>query len=701
MAQRLEATAEGLLDGYDYRVEIYDKRYTNASIEGTLADERNWITWNVGEEDDDGTRPIKPHEVTLSVLNTTDVSVLRGAAEDDLRIEVYHDGSNTLKYKGYLSPNRIATKPLGPSPSSVTLSGTEGLPLLQKQAVDVLSWSSNDTVPYLSAILSILNELYPTSLSLEIGMQWYPDDGSLTSTDMPLRTRDLPTDAFREPPEEGGDWITLYEALKRLMRPFDFSIQQSRRLGSIAWWIVSWDAYKSDGHIDTWQVDPSGIITTTYRGDQDVVYDLDALSRNRVYGGGDEPENDPGAPGRLRQSVRVTYDHPKVQNFVQEGGFEGTLNHWAVSNPDVNAVVGDHSNYPDKTPSATASNSKLGVMEYNSDTQANNVDDYGFSQNDIKHVRPDIDAGLRFKWDGYQSQDTNPLLYLENSGVVFEHTAASTRAKMPPGEIELPISALQAPIGKGAKVPIRELGSGQHITFITLSERAETGDEKLIGETSSEVPDGANVWYITPTTDTSKRIAVDLFVPESKRENWGTQRIFIPYRNTSGNRLLSNNFDTLKLGLNRAPSGSGTLQWLFDNVRLQPVKNGQPLDQTVSTASVTEVGTTDELTQEFGSGPGSNTPTRIIGGFLWGVGAAPSDTWPISELRARQRERYFRQQNNRYFVKMMVEDKNPQFAGHETVSFQGDIHRVTAIEHKPSEGSVQLTLLQHNDYGTA
>jgi len=695
MAQRFEATAEGLLDGYDYRVEIYDERYTNASIEGTLADERNWITWNVAEEDDDGTRPIKPHEVTLSIIDTTDVAPLRDAAEDDLRVEVYHDSLGNLAYKGFLSPNRIATTPLGPQPSVVTLQGTEGLPLLRKKTVDELPWAPNGNAPvtYMKAIRTILNELYSTSLSIEVSTTWYPAGGSLTASDLSLQARNVFPKAFREDQDE-GDFITLYDALKKLLSPFDLSVQQTRRAGSIVWWIVPWDAYKSDGHIDTWTIQPGG--TTTSNGDQDVVVDFDALDKSQIEGEEERPINDPGEPGRRRQAVEVTYDHPQVENLIQEGGFEDGGAEWGVFNPDVNASVLDHSTFS-QTPSPTASNQKVGYMAYDSGPNNADQDDYGFVQAPIFHVRPKKRAGLRFEWSGYQHKEIRPLLQLSNGDVTFAADSVQTRAATLPGSVKLPVDPLKAPIGKGVKVPIRD--AKQHVTFITLSQRAETGDEQLVGETSAEVPQGASVWQVVPTTNADERIEVDLFVPEGERETWGSHRIYIPYQDTNGDRL-SNNTLTLNLGVYRITSGFGFIRWLFDDVTIQPVENGEALDETVSSASVTEIGRTDELEQEIGSGPSRNTVTRIENGFRWGIGPNPTPNFPLTELRARQRERYFRQQNDRFTVNLLVESQSPQLVGHETVKLNGDIHRVMAVESTPSDSRVQVTLLQHKDYGT-
>jgi hypothetical protein len=102
-----------------------------------------------------------------------------------------------------------------------------------------------------------------------------------------------------------------------------------------------------------------------------------------------------------------------------------------------------------------------------------------------------------------------------------------------------------------------------------------------------------------------------------------------------------------------------------------------------------------------GSGPGRGSVSRIVDGFRWGVGGPnPSENWPISELRARQRLRYFRKQNDAFGASVLVEDKRPQIAGHETAKLGGSLHRVMAAKSRPSDGRIRATLLQHNDYGT-
>ena len=697
MAKRFEATATGLIDGHDYRVEIYDARYGGSSIEGTLQDEENWIIWNAGEGDDDGTRPVKPHEVRFSVIETTDITPLRSASEDDIRIEVYYDGSGHIAYKGFLAPNNITTHPLGLQPDVVTLSGTEGIPLLQKKTVGDLPWSSNDFVPIMMAIRTILNEVYPTSLPIEIGMDWWPAGGSLTSSDLPLQERDLPVDGLRKSRPD-GDWLPLNDALKQVLSTFDLIVQQTRRASNIRWWISAWDAHKSDGHIDTWLIHPDG--TTSFEGDQDVVVDLDALDDHQIEGGSDRPQNDPGAQGRRRQSVTVTYDHPQVENFLREPGFEDGGTEWAIGNPDIQAAIVNHKDFPDKTPDETANNQKVGLLDYDSDGSVTEDREFGFEQAPVFHVRPEADAGLRLEWNGYQYKYISPEVRIKNGSTYWRETSSGLRSGSLPGEVSLPIEPLSAPIGKGVKVPIWNGFGDQLLSRITLRERAEEGDEVLVGELDKEVPDSAFAHYVEPTT-TSDSIDVEYFVAENSREQWGKRRIYVPYQTPSGDRV-SNNFLKIELGIVMSSSGKDRVRWLFDDVRLQPVKGGQPLNETVSEASAGEIGRAEELTQRFGSGPDRNSISRIKNGFRWGFGGPdPPDNWPISELRARQRLRYFRKQNDAFEASVLVENKSPQIVGHEIVKLNGDLHRVMAAQSQPSDGRIQLSLLQHKDYSTS
>jgi hypothetical protein len=698
MAQRFEATATGLIDGFDYRVEIYDARYTGSSIEGTLQDEQNWIVWNVGESDDDGTRPIKPHEVQLSIIETTDITPLRGAAEDDIRIEVYYDGSGNIAYKGFLAPNNISTYPLGLQPDVVTLSGTEGIPLLQKKTVEDLPWSSNDFVPIMTAVRTILNEVYPMSLPIEVGVDWWPAGGSLTSSDLPLQERDIPVDGFRESRPD-GDWLLLNDALKQALSMFDLIVQQTRRGSEVRWWISAWDAYKPNGHIDTWLIQPDG--ATSFKGDQDVVVDLDALDDQQIEGESEQPQNDPAAQGRRRQSVAVTYDHPEVENFLQEPGFEDGGSKWAIGNPNVQATIVNHKDFPDRTPDETANNQKVGLLDYVDDGSVTGEREFGFEQTRL-HVRPETDAGLRLEWNGYMNGLIHAEVRIKNGSTYWQDTRSNLRSGSLPGEVSLPIQSLSAPIGKGVKVPIWVDNFTKVVSKITLSERAEKGDETLVGKLEKEVPSDAYVYYVEPTTTSGASIEVDKFIPRDSREQWGKRRVYLPYQTPSGNRV-SKNVLKIELGISMfevAPDDR--IRWLFDDVRLQPVKAGQPLNETVSETSAGEVGRAEELSQRFGSGAGENSISRIKNGFRWGVGGPnPTDNWPISELRARQRLRYFRKQNDAFEVSVLVENKSPQIVGHEIAKLNGDLHRVMAVQSQPSDGRIQLSLLQHKDYGTS
>lgn len=653
----------------------------------TLTATDQWITWNAGESDDDGRRPLRPHEFTLSLVEgDNDFSVLRGVSEDNTRIEVYRTDTNTKVYQGFVAPNRIIRHPDGPTPHIVNLSGTEGLPLLEDKTVDTLSWSSNDKVTVMKGIRTILNELYSTSIPIEVGFNWWPAGGSLTSSDLALQSRHFKPDNLRENRPE-GDWFDLLTALKELLKPFNLTVQQTRRSG-VVWWMAAWDAYKSNGKIDTWLIQPGG--GTTYQADEDVEVDLDSLSQDLIE---PRPEED-GL--RRRKRVSVTYDHPPVPSYFEDGEFEDTAGNlaWIFSTANVtNAGTVKHSN-ASKTPDPSADNKRTAILTYDSDSGNGNTV-FPISQTKVSPALPEKDAFLRITLDHANNQNFASYIRAEVDGTYWGTSTEKIRADSLAGDVSLPVDTLQAPIAQGAKVPIFQNGV---ISSIKVNERIEKGADTISGQLKDEVPKGAEIIYIVPY-GSSDFINPRIFIPSSQENEWKQQKFYLPAQDPSGNDLSGSSI-SIEFGLKKLNANKSFLNWWFDNALVQPVKGGQVLDQSVHEASTDEIGDTEEISVTFGSGPSFQSVSRIVGGRKWGVGPSPSPVYLLGELQARQRLRYFRQTNNQYTLTVHPRNKSPQISGHEIVKYNGDMHRVSSVESQPSEGQIQLSLLEHNDYGT-
>jgi hypothetical protein len=691
MAQRFEVTARGRLQSVKNRVEIYDSRFSGSVTD--LTAQRQFIIWNAGQQDGTGLAPIRPHEIELHLIDDGNLSVLTDAAEDDIRVEVYREDTGDIVFKGYIAPNQFEDSPYLPDYTSVRLTGSAGLPLLEDSKVDTLSWSGNSSVTMMKAIRTILNTLYPTSINIEVGTHWFPE-GISSSNLLPLEYRRIEPNALRSPRPD-GDWLTLYDALKELLRTNGLTIQQTRRSGGIVWWLSQWDAYKSNGHIDTWTVDPAG--NSTYNGDQDVVVDLGTLINNNKIQREHRRRFE-----RQRSSVTVTYDHPSADNFLIGSGFESSGGNWTIDDTNVqNAGVFDHKNFS-KTPARTNNNEEFALIRYNSNG-ANGATVFPFKQGSIPIVRPDKNAFLRLSLAGWEDKLFTYRARIENNGTYFTDTKTSIRADTIKGDVELPVNPIDAPIPKGQRLPIRR--SFDFRSFFRVTERADTGDELIKGGLEQDIETPVELHYIKPV-GSQDSIALNVFTKGETRDgklgnrkNWRRWSVSVPAQDENGDSLPSATM-SLELGVKKVDLGNGDLNWYFDNVRLQPIKGGQVLDQTVSEAADGDIGEKEEIDTIIGSGPTTNTVSRIILGPRWGIGASPSPVYPISELHARQRLRYFRGQLERLEVNPLRDQSNDPLIGHETADINGTIYRVVASETTPSDADNIVTLLEHNDFGT-
>lgn len=102
-----------------------------------------------------------------------------------------------------------------------------------------------------------------------------------------------------------------------------------------------------------------------------------------------------------------------------------------------------------------------------------------------------------------------------------------------------------------------------------------------------------------------------------------------------------------------------------------------------------------------GSTEVSKVAAPAFDAFYWGIGPNPSTTYPIHELRARRRLRQFRQANDRVELTYLYDQNRPAVYPHQKVEIEGEEYTISEYGNTPTEGELPLTLLLHNDYGSA
>jgi hypothetical protein len=414
-------------------------------------------------------------------------------------------------------------------------------------------------------------------------------------------------------------------------------------------------------------------------------------------------------------SVEVTYSFPTLENYIGDSGLEDGFNSWSLLSPNLDAD--DDSNFffttPDsfgKTPPETTQNQKVGVIQLDPPTSRAV---YFFLQYSGNVVKPDETAAVKFEMQ-YFSQGagkTQPLAKInlgETTHLTTKTVGVTTDA--PENETLINVEATPCPVPKGAKLPIQKTSDlyndpnksqgdfRDHVGFLTVEERAEKGSEVLRGSLSTSISSGDQVVLVCPDDG-----AGEPFVPLGpfrgyNQSKYGAVTFTAPFQQESGDEVLGGSFE-IEIGVNREEPISSIKNTVFDNVVVQPLRNGSTFSEVRSVAAeFDEVGSTEEVNTRIGSGPSETTVASITSApYAVGENQDPINSYPLSELLARERLRYFRKPNKRLEVRLVQDDP---LLGHEYVQLNGDNYRVIATETTRTEGEYAVTLLQHKDYGT-
>jgi len=475
------------------------------------------------------------------------------------------------------------------------------------------------------------------------------------------------------------------------------------------WWISQWGAYQSDGTIEAFEFDPDQTVTT--KRTEDVLVDLGSVGGTATI----QPRHERAFERQL-SSVEVTYSFPTLENYIGDGGLEDGLNSWDLLSPNVDPD--DDSNFffttPDsfsKTPPETSKNQQVGVMQLDPPTSRAV---YFFLRYSGSVVKPEETAAVKFEMQYFSegASKTQPLAKVNLGETTYLTTeTVGVTADAPQNETLINVEPTPCPVPQGAKLPIQKTSDlfndpnqtqpsnfRDHVGFLTVEERAEEGSEVLRGSLNAPISFGDQVVLVRPDDGTGEP-----FVPLGpfrgyEQNQFGAVSFTAPFQQESGERALGGSFE-VEIGVNIEEPISSIKNTVFDNVVLQPLQNGSAFSQVQSVAAeLDEVGGTEEVRTRIGSGPSENTVSSIISSpFAVGENRDAINAFPLSELLARERLRYFRKPNKRLEVRLVQDDP---LLGHEYVRLNGENFRVIATETTRTDGEYAVTLLQHKDYGT-
>ena len=712
MALRFDATATGRLNGVEYRVKIYDSRFSGTSTR--LIDSENFVTVNLGEPDTRAGDVFRLREIDISLVTAEDLSVIADAAEDDIRVELDRQDTGQTVFKGYIAPNQYSDRPLfDRAVGQVRLRGSEGLNVLARYDASEIATDGQGNANITDIIAGCLNQLYPTSLGIQIGLHWYQQ-----GEDVFAFGDEISIDAYREN-RPGGDFLDLRRVLKDTLTAFGLSIQQTvrpygpiqsnpdNRDRALVWWLSQWGAYQSDGTITAWEFDPDQTVIT--KRTEDVLVDLGTVGNETTI----QPRHERAFERQLR-SVSVTYSFPTLENYIAVSGLEETFK-WDLLSPDLDPD--DDSNFffssPDsfgKLPPETTQNQQVGVIQLRPPTRQANYFFLSYSGNVVK---PDLTTGVRFEMQYFSeaSGTTQPIIKVNLGEDTYLTTkTVEVTADAPKNETLINVTETPCPVPEGAKLPIKKTPElyndptrvegdfRDHIGYLTVEERAEEGSEVLRGSLDTNISQTDQVVIVCPEDGTGEP-----FVPLGpfrgyEQSKYGSATFTAPFQDEFGRDVRGGGFE-VQIGVNREEPISSFENTVFDNVVLKPIRNGSTFNQVESVAvEFDEVGAKEEIDTRIGSGPSEDTVSSVRATqYAVGENRDFINSYPLSELLARERLRYFRRPNTRLEIRLVQDDP---LLGHEYVRLNGQNYRVIATETTRTEGEYGVTLLQHKNYGT-
>jgi len=687
MAKRFEVAATGL-SGVPYRVDIYLDGYSS-SVDSLTAD-NNFLVIEGGTNEWQPTDVVWAKEARLFLADDTDLSGIIRTQDKDVRMEVYRTDTSNLVFKGFVLTDLFEDDPYSFVPR-VQLRAIDGLTLLKNQTLDSIYGANTTYVPYTDGIAEILAEVYPTALDVEFGVEWYPDEGTLSSSDCPLRYVGFDPNNYREDRPQ-GDWFSLWDTLRDLLTTHGCVLRQAQPSGeSIIWQVRQRSAIDGNGDLKVWRFNPDG----TEKSGQPITknYETD-LSNNEV--GAEHTRSFE----RRWQSVTVEHDHAPLENIFQEPGFELQGSDWTLhGDADLDVSVRQHDNVAE-TPSGTQNNTYvLEVEEVNTADPA--VVDLAASQNlgNVSGLPPRTYGNLSFAEDAQGALDLPRFALIVDNKWYLSRFAVNVRAAAEDGVGIIYVDGLDRPIPEGASLPFGPSGTANQKGQITLTERAEKGDEVLRGEITTEVASNWVVWYPGFVNSSSK----------IETRNWkfifgyASYQWLFEWVDDSGN-VLSGDVD-FEIHARRDNS-LGTAY--FDDFSLTFARDGSELDTTAHKASIPVFGKDIAVSTRTNQGPSENNIARIRGfnpnnnsysPRNWGLGAG-AGSLTLEELHGREWLRYFRDWRTRLTLTFFSRGKAPVLSGHEQILWDGNDYTIGDIRYRPQQGEVQVDLLEKADDGT-
>jgi len=685
----LTVEARGL-DGIPYRVDVNGG---GTNLTDSNQTPQQFLVIEGGESEDRGLNPVWPKRLRLFMLDV-DLEPLFGEPDRSVPVEA-HDisgSSDTLVFRGFMVTDFFGDAPFAPA-NTVELQALDGLGTLENDGLDQIYGESDEFATYTDAITRILGTLY--SMNVEFGVEWYPSEGSLSSSDNPLASTGFNPNNYREDRPD-GDWENQLSVLKDLCRSQGLVVQQAERPDGAKWHLRQRDALNPDGTIKVWEYDNAGTLVSG----PDTVDRAQTIS---VSDGDIRPKNSRDFV-RRRQVIQVTHNHVEIENFLSDPGFDEDDGSWELGGgADVDGSIVGHDTVG-LSPEKTQDNPNLLEAVKTANNTNGEIQDVA-SQVFGNIVQTPPRSYLHFKATvGAETNVKDPYLLLRIGDRYLTNFRTSTTQDALKGTGELFVNPIDRPIPKGARLPLFAPNESAPAGDISLSRRAEVGTSRLVGDISIDTDKGYEVQY-PAFVDAPDDVPIGRYNSNwelsGSTSNYLTVELFIPLVDGAGAAVDGEAQVRLR---HIAGSASGTSRTYWDSLEVSIDLNGSPLDQTITQASVPEFGETEAQKARLFSGPTDQNLARVKGdGFepvSWGLGQGGGDL-SLAQLKARLRLQFWRNHNAKWTVTTADRDGSLRLTGDELVSFDGDLYTVHSIKYDPAAGETRATLIRWNDRGTS
>lgn len=745
MALRYQIEAAGL-SGEPHRIEIYDSQFTGDVTQ--VQANAQFLRLEGGTEKHVGLDPIWGKEARFNVLTDKDLSPLFGLRDRQAEVRIFNTAQSAEVFRGYLLSDFYSDRPFEALPG-IELRASDGLTLLENEPVNTVLGVDNDTdsYAYSNGIATILGSLYSSGLRTSIAANWYPSGpSSLTNSENPLEFTGFIPKNYREERDRGdqGDWFNAKDVLEDLCKIHGLVIKQAVVEGQLQW--TAWQWPELTDPLTTWRYAANGTPLAADGSPQSSSVPADPVDVPIGVSVTEDFSSPRREFERRTQTFSIAHDHADIKNLVEESGFESFFDGTTFSSSswdydsslDVNAEVVSH-NQPGNTPDATQDNQVL-LRLFGEGTQSVYPQDtwlFPVSQTVETINSPQQGATGRLKQTFEGNERTVSTPQTEDSGIAirfsvgnyylknaFSYVAQDVQKGKGDLFIEQPLSR---PIPEGARlrygVPDTTPSDPADIKradiqgYITLTSSASAGDTRLTGEITDDAEKGTALALSYPilTEDTTSTPPI-FYVQDLVRSprQYPVLEVLFAFVDENGAPLegqIEYEIGGLELTTRREDTTTPDPDdYIYesdgvyiDDVEFSIQRDGQPITKTTRVASVQEFGQDREVTVRTASGPTDQNLSRIKGltpsgtsfrAVEWGRGAT-AGTMSLAGLSAQEQLDYLQGHRERLSLTAYTRQAPLEIRGPELVTFDGSTYRVASYSERPSDGSIEMTLIEH------